>query len=215
MNVFHNSSQKKLLATTVSLRVRISAADGRKGSPRTEPARETTQPAFLVQSESSNAVPHDAARTGGNDEPTLPAIESGATAPAVPEESTDADSAGHVVVTGNATLPGSDRQNSTLAEEDGKSVQKAPSSAKTVAGAVTVSADSFAQGRLCVTASRSLTLWLRHQQTCKEFGPYEIRAGKVNEIMLPKGFYNVVDLENGKRRQTTMSFLSDQGQLEF
>jgi hypothetical protein len=190
-------------------------ADNASDSPRMEQVRETTQQASLAQAESSNAAPLPAARTGGNADQTLPATDPNATASPVAKESTEARSADHAVATGNATLPDGDRQSSTLTAEEGKSVRKAPSSAKTVEGAVTVPADSFAQGRLSVTASRSLTLWLRHQQTYKEFGPYEIRPGKVNEIMLPKGFYNVVYLENGKRRQTTMSFLSDQGQLEF
>lgn len=74
---------------------------------------------------------------------------------------------------------------------------------------------SFDKGRLVVTSSRPLVLWFRNQQTYKEFGPFEIKAKSVKDIVLPKGFYSVVYLENGKRRQTTMSFLSDQGQLDF
>lgn len=74
---------------------------------------------------------------------------------------------------------------------------------------------SFDKGRLVVTSSRPLVLWFRNQQTYKEFGPFEIKAKSVKDIVLPKGFYSVVYLQNGKRRQTTMSFLSDQGQLDF
>jgi hypothetical protein len=74
---------------------------------------------------------------------------------------------------------------------------------------------SFDKGRLVVTSSRPLVLWFRNQQTCKDFGPFEIKAKSVKDIVLPKGFYSVVYLENGKRRHTTMSFLSDQGQLDF
>ncbi|MBE1424975.1 hypothetical protein H4684_001619 [Desulfomicrobium macestii] len=75
--------------------------------------------------------------------------------------------------------------------------------------------ESFDKGRLVVTSSRPLVLWFRNQQTCKDFGPFEIKAKRVKDIVLPKGFYSVVYLENGKRRHTTMSFLSDQGQLDF
>jgi hypothetical protein len=74
---------------------------------------------------------------------------------------------------------------------------------------------SFDKGKLVVTSSRPLVLWFRNQQTCKDFGPFEIKAKSVKDIVLPKGFYSVVYLENGKRRHTTMSFLSDQGQLDF
>jgi len=74
---------------------------------------------------------------------------------------------------------------------------------------------SFDKGRLVVTSSRPLVLWFRNQHTYKEFGPFEIKAKSVKDIILPKGFYSVVYLENGKRRHTTMSFLSDQGQLDF
>ena len=191
------------------------AVSNASASPQAEPINGATQPASPAQAASDNAAPLDTSRTGDNAGQTLPATESGTAAPAVPEESTKADSTGHADVSGNATWPDGDSQNSTLAEKEGQSVREAASTANTVEGAFKAPADSFAQGRLSVTTSRSLTLWLRHQQTYKEFGPYEIRAGKVNEIMLPKGFYNVVYLENGKRRQTTMSFLSAQGQLEF
>ena len=64
-----------------------------------------------------------------------------------------------------------------------------------------------------VTASRPVILWFTNQQTFKEFGPYVVSGKK--DILLPKGFYSVVYLENGKHRQTTMSFLSDHGQLDF
>lgn len=74
-------------------------------------------------------------------------------------------------------------------------------------------ADPFDQGRLVITSARPVTVWFKNQQTFKEFGPYEIGGKK--DILLPKGFYSVVYLENGKRRQTTMSFLSDHGQLDF
>ncbi len=76
-------------------------------------------------------------------------------------------------------------------------------------------ADPFEHGRLVVTAARPVTLWFKNQQTYKEFGPFEIKGRGARDIVLPKGFYSVVYVENGKRRQTTMSFLSDKGQLDF
>lgn len=75
--------------------------------------------------------------------------------------------------------------------------------------------EPFDQGRLVVTSPRPLILWFKNQQTYKEFGPFEIKGKSVRDIVLPKGFYSVVYLESGKRRHTTMSFLSDQGQLDF
>ncbi|PKN40893.1 MAG: hypothetical protein CVU60_13675 [Deltaproteobacteria bacterium HGW-Deltaproteobacteria-18] len=100
----------------------------------------------------------------------------------------------------NSTAPG--KKDSKPKSDTAKEAPKAPEG-------------SFDKGRLVVTSSRPLVLWFRNQQTYKEFGPFEIKARSVKDIVLPKGFYSVVYLENGKRRQTTMSFLSDQGQLEF
>jgi len=186
------------------------AASNASASPQVETARENAQQASL-------------ALENGDDEPPIPASLPEETA--LPEPVSDAnasDTAGKsmeaglgdiAVVSDEATLPGGDGQNSTPAKKEGATVQDAPSP-KAVEGAK-VPAESFAHGRLSVTSTRPLTIWLRHQQTYKEFGPYEIGAGRVNEIMLPKGFYNVVYMENGKRRQTTMSFLSDQGRLDF
>jgi len=74
-------------------------------------------------------------------------------------------------------------------------------------------ADPFDRGKLVVTSAHPVTLWFKNQQTFKELGPYEVNGKK--DILLPKGFYSVVYLENGKHRQTTMSFLSDFGQLDF
>ena len=85
--------------------------------------------------------------------------------------------------------------------------------AATDKSSTTKPADPFDRGKLVVTSSRPVTLWFKNQQTFKELGPYEVNGKK--DILLPKGFYSVVYLENGKRRQTTMSFLSDFGQLDF
>ncbi|MGE4440690.1 MAG: NERD domain-containing protein [Desulfomicrobium sp.] len=76
-------------------------------------------------------------------------------------------------------------------------------------------ADPFEHGKLVVTAVRPVTLWFKNQQTYKEFGPFEIKSRGTRDIVLPKGFYSVVYVENGMRRHTTMSFLSDKGQLDF
>jgi hypothetical protein len=71
------------------------------------------------------------------------------------------------------------------------------------------------QGRLTVVTAKPATLWLTNDETMKRFGPYETRSRKEFDIVLPKGCYSVVLLENGRRRQTTVSFLSDTGRLEF
>jgi hypothetical protein len=63
--------------------------------------------------------------------------------------------------------------------------------------------------------AKPATLWLTNDETMKRFGPYETRSRKELDIVLPKGCYSVVLLENGRRKQTTMSFLGDTGRLEF
>ena len=103
------------------------------------------------------------------------------------------------------TAQGSPAPTATLPKPKAEAAQAPPRNAD----------GSFDKGRLVVTSSRPLVLWFRNQQTYKDFGPFEIKAKSVKDIVLPKGFYSVVYLENGKRRHTTMSFLSDQGQLDF
>jgi len=70
-------------------------------------------------------------------------------------------------------------------------------------------------GTLKITSPSSITLWFTNQQTFKQFGPYEAKANAAQDIVLPKGIYSVLVLAQGKRKQTTMSFLSDKGQLDF
>jgi hypothetical protein len=183
-------------------------------SPEVETLRENAQQASLALTAGDDAAPLPASLHGGTAEPVLPVSASGANASPTAGESVDAGLGDIAVVSNDATLPGGDGQNSTMTEKEDAAVLAA-ASPKAVEGASKVPAKSFAHGRLSVTSPCPLIMWLRHQQTYKEFGPFEVRAGRVSEIMLPKGFYNVVYLENGKRRQTTMSFLSDQGRLEF
>jgi len=132
-----------------------------------------------------------------------------------PETSSSATAATHMDA--NATSPDTDAHS---AENN----QDAPPSTAMLAkpepkAAVTSppqsTKESFDQGRLIVTSPRPLILWFKNQQTYKEFGPFEIKGKSVRDIVLPKGFYSVVYLESGKRRHTTMSFLSAQGQLDF
>jgi hypothetical protein len=120
-----------------------------------------------------------------------------------------------------ATLKADTVINATLAATDGlvqnstqtNATDPAAKAQTTVKTSSTKSANPFDQGRLVVTSARPMTLWFKNQQTFKEFGPFEVGGKK--DIVLPKGFYSVVYLENGRRRHTTMSFLSDHGQLDF
>lgn len=73
----------------------------------------------------------------------------------------------------------------------------------------------FDKGILTVSASRPITLWLVDQQTLKRSGPYQIDAGTSKEIVILKGSYHVIYVEDGRRKQTSMSFLSDTGYLDF
>lgn len=74
---------------------------------------------------------------------------------------------------------------------------------------------SPAEGTLTIVTARPTTLVLTNDQTLKRFGPYETKPGKALDIVLPKGCYSVVLVDNGRRRQTTVSFLGDTGRLEF
>ena len=71
------------------------------------------------------------------------------------------------------------------------------------------------EGTLTIVTANPVTLWLTNDQTLKRFGPYETRPRKELDITLPKGCYSLVLVENGRRRKTTVSFLSDSGRLEF
>ena len=86
--------------------------------------------------------------------------------------------------------------------------QKEDSRRRTPAGLST-------EGTLTVTSARPLTLWLTNDQTMKRFGPYKTSPRSPLEVVLPKGCYSVTLVENGRRRQTSVSFLSDSGRLEF
>ena len=72
-----------------------------------------------------------------------------------------------------------------------------------------------AEGILTIVTARTTTLVLTNDQTSKRFGPYETKPRKALDIVLPKGCYSVVLVDNGRRRQTTVSFLGDTGRLEF
>jgi hypothetical protein len=71
------------------------------------------------------------------------------------------------------------------------------------------------EGTLTIVTARPVTLWLTNDQTFKRFGPYRTNPGKALDIVLPKGGYTVTLVDSGRRRQTTVSFLSDTGRLEF
>ena len=76
-------------------------------------------------------------------------------------------------------------------------------------------ANLSAEGTLTIVSARPLTLWLTNDQNFKRFGPYRTSARKALDIVLPKGCYSVVLLDDGRLRQTTVSFLSDSGRLDF
>jgi len=132
-----------------------------------------------------------------------------------PETNSSATATAHMDA--NATLPDTDAhsaENNQGAPSSTATLPK-PKSEVAVNSPPQSTKESFDQGRLVVTSPRPLILWFKNQQTYKEFGPFEIKGKSVRDIVLPKGFYSVVYLESGKHRHTTMSFLSDQGQLDF
>ncbi len=141
--------------------------------------------------------------------------EAAATPEPDPETNSSVTVAAHVDA--NATSPDTDAHSGKI-EQDAPAPTASISKPEPEAGAPPSrqnTEESFDHGRLVVTSPRPLVVWFKNQQTYKEFGPFEIKSKSVRDIVLPKGFYSVVYLENGKRRHTTMSFLSDQGQLEF
>jgi hypothetical protein len=70
-------------------------------------------------------------------------------------------------------------------------------------------------GTLTVTASKPVTVWFMDQHTSKQLGPFAIGGKTAKTIVLPKGLYDVIYVESGKRKQTSISFLSDKGRLDF
>jgi hypothetical protein len=76
--------------------------------------------------------------------------------------------------------------------------------------------ETSATGTLTITASKQpVTLWFTDQHTYNRIGPFEVGAKTTKTIVLPKGLYDVVYVENGRRKRTSISFLSDKGRLDF
>lgn len=71
------------------------------------------------------------------------------------------------------------------------------------------------EGTLTIVTARPAVMWLTNDQTFKRFGPYRTKSRMELDIVLPKGCYTLVLDENGRRRQTTVSFLADTGRLEL
>lgn len=116
--------------------------------------------------------------------------------------------------------PGTTSANATQASGSLHSSTQAPGpelgSNATVQGPRPKSPAEYSKtGTLKITSPHSITVWFTNQQTFKQFGPYETNANAAKDIVLPKGIYSVLVLAQGKRKQTTMSFLSDKGQLDF
>jgi hypothetical protein len=164
------------------------------------------------------AAPTDTAQPGSVANATAPAVPAMAESLASANETVTqppvpvAQSPAETPVT-QETKPDVTALTATDAPDPKAAHQNATPPAATAKASTTKPADPFDRGKLVVTSAHPVTLWFKNQQTFKELGPYEVNGKK--DILLPKGFYSVVYLENGKRRQTTMSFLSDFGQLDF
>jgi hypothetical protein len=171
--------------------------------------------AVPVQTKSVEAVPGPSAKTPetaaavtpSNPEPGKPgqSPEQGRTAPPAAAESTAAPAPGPPVAQDQpaACAPTSAaKAASAAAPPDGPKEPRSPAGLST-------------EGTLTIVTANPVTLWLTNDQTLKRFGPYETRPRKELDITLPKGCYSLVLVENGRRRKTTVSFLSDSGRLEF
>lgn len=75
--------------------------------------------------------------------------------------------------------------------------------------------DASATGTLTVTAPQPMSIWFTDQHSRRRLGPFEVGGAKAKDIVLPKGFYDVTFVENGRRRTTSISFLSDKGRLDL
>lgn len=173
-----------------------------------------------VQTKSVQAVPGPSAKTPEtaaavtppNPEPGRPdpmpgqSPEQGRTAPpAATAESTGAPAQGGLQAQDRAAAcasPAAAETATAAAPPDGPKEPRSPVGLST-------------EGTLTIVTTNPVTLWLTNDQTLKRFGPYETRPRKELDIILPKGCYSLVLVENGRRRKTTVSFLSDAGRLEF
>jgi len=162
--------------------------------PEPEQAIATTMPEQTETAKNGGTLPKDAAPANGT--VPLAAGEPGPAETAPPQSAACQPEAG-------AAVPAGARDAGTPAAMRGTaSADKAP-------------ARNPFEGTLTIITSSPATLWLTNDDTRKHFGPYQTRGRRELEIVLPKGCYTVVTLENGKRRRTTVSFLSDAGRLEF
>jgi hypothetical protein len=127
-------------------------------------------------------------------------------AAAAPKEDTPADAAREAGAAANAAPVGrAANATSPAAAPDTRTAAAMPQNSRRDASV----------GTLTIVTARPVTLWLTNDHTSKRFGPFETSPRKALDIVLPKGFYSVVLVDNGKRRQTTVSFLGDAGRLEF
>lgn len=70
-------------------------------------------------------------------------------------------------------------------------------------------------GALAVSARSDIMVWFVDQYSSAKVGPFHIAAGSIREIVLPKGLYTVDYVQNGKHRQTSVSFVSQRGELRL
>ena len=70
-------------------------------------------------------------------------------------------------------------------------------------------------GTLAVSARTDITVWFVDQYSSAKVGPFHIAAGSIREIVLPKGLYTVDYVQKGKHRQTSVSFVSQRGELRL
>lgn len=158
-------------------------------SPRTQPAAEParTEPADKPEPTAAAAAPQPVSDRAPSATPTADA----------PNEDASAGSAAPAANPVNATA--------ALSAPDTRPAAAIPQPPRRDASL----------GTLTIVTARPITLWLTNDQTAKRFGPYETSPRKALEIVLPKGFYSVILVDNGRRRKTTVSFLGDAGRLEF
>jgi hypothetical protein len=187
-------------------------------SVQTEPAPPVPDPGGPAIAESAGALPDQ----GKDASPVLTQ-----TSPEQEESGADASSNGPKAPAPQAQVdPGSDSANRTTAalqanataqgqHADAACEPSAAMGAQQAQAARRSPAGLSAEGTLTIVSARPLTLWLTNDQTFKRFGPYRAKPRKALDIVLPKGCYSVVMLDNGRLRQTTVSFLSDSGRLDF
>ncbi len=169
-------------------------------TPPSSPPVAGARPA-LSGRDSTPAAPVPSAQTPPASPPSSPPV-------AVARPAAPGQGAGPVAKQISPTPPPS----LSTAARSGASGQDSAAAAKEAARPASSSSMS---GTLAVSARSDITVWFVDQYSSAKVGPFHIAAGSIREIVLPKGLYTVDYVQKGKHRQTSVSFVSQRGELKL